>query len=117
MRNFNPGDYVVTTYGSHDAADHAKGISLLVKHERRGKASWGMVLNGLQMHRGGASSVLQDAWGTNEVSELYFAVQAVRLAFELGGINEAIAFYFRHGTNFSDGNKFSPDTLLDLKEA
>jgi hypothetical protein len=40
VRHFHPRDYVVTTYGSHDASDHAKGISLLVKHERRGKASW-----------------------------------------------------------------------------
>jgi hypothetical protein len=82
------GDNVVTTYGNHDAADHAKGISLLVKHERRGKPSWGVVLNAVNMRRGEASSALQDAWGTNEANNLYFAVEAVRLAFELGFISK-----------------------------
>ena len=77
-RSFNPGDYVVTTYGSHDASDHSKGISLLVKHERRGKASWGLSLNGLEMRRGKASSILQDEWGTSGANELYFAVEFVR---------------------------------------
>ena len=78
VRHFHPRDYVVTTYGSHDAADHAKGISLLVKHERRGKASWGLALNGLDMRRGEASSVLQRKWGTSEANNLYLAVEFVR---------------------------------------
>ena len=55
-------DYWVTTYGSHDATDHAfareekiggklkivHGTTLLVRHERRGKSSWGLVCNGRQ---------------------------------------------------------------------
>jgi hypothetical protein len=95
-------DYVVTTYGSHDAADHAKGISLLVKHKRRGKASWDVVLNGKDMRRGEASRVLQKECETGEATELYFAVEGVRLAFE-GDARNAIAFYFKAGTEFSDG--------------
>jgi hypothetical protein len=123
VRHFCPKDYVVTTYGSHDASDHAKGISLLVKHERRGKASWGLVVNGLDMRRGEASRVLQGAWGKTETTNLYFAVEGVRFAFEQG-INGAIAFYFRHRTEFGDRenvftlldyfthrNNISPDTL------
>jgi hypothetical protein len=55
-------DYWVTTYGSHDATDHAfvrkekiggkrktvYGTTLLVRHERRGKSSWATVCNGRQ---------------------------------------------------------------------
>ena len=134
VRHFHPRNYVVTTYGSHDAADHTKGISLLVKHERRGKASWqkkaswGTVCDGLTMRRGKASSLLQGAWGRPETNELYSAVEGVRLAFEQG-INGAIAFYFRHKTEFGNGknvftlldyftrrNNISPDTLQIMKD-
>ena len=109
-RSYRGENDIMTTYGSHDAADHAKGVSLLVKHEKRGKASWCLVLNGLTMRRGEASSLLGDLWGKPETNELYFAVEGVRLAFKQG-INGAIAFYFRHRTEFSDGKNVF--TLLD----
>ena len=128
-RSFNPGDYVVTTYGSHEASDHSKGISLLVKHERRGKASWGLILDGLDILRGEASSLLQNQWGTGEAAELYMAVEALRVAFELQGIDKAMALYFRYGSDFSDGsnvftlldyfsgrNNISPGILQTMKE-
>ena len=121
-------DYVLTIYGSHDASDHAKGISLLVKHERRGKARWDPVVNGLEIRRGEASSVLQGAWGKPETTNLYFAVEGVRLAFEQG-IHGAIAFYFRNRTEFGAGknvftlldyftrrNNISPDTLQIMQD-
>ena len=79
-RSYPSENYIVTTYGSHNAADHAKGVSLLVKHERRGKAGWGLVPNGLTMRRGAASSLLGDLWGKPETNELYLAVEHVRLS-------------------------------------
>jgi hypothetical protein len=71
-------DYVWTNYGSQEVCD-PRDVSLLTKHERRGAVSWGLVLGGMEMRRGVASNVLQDAWGKPETTWLYNAVETVWL--------------------------------------
>lgn len=73
------GSYVVTTYGSQDASDHVRGITLLVKHERRGAVSWGTVANGATLDRGKASNKMQGTMlRSTEANNLFMAVRHVR---------------------------------------
>ncbi len=73
------GRYVVTTYGSQDASDHVRGITLLVKHERRGAVSWGTVANGATLDRGKASNKMQGSTlRSSEANNLFMAVRHVR---------------------------------------
>lgn len=92
VRNLNPDDYVVTTYGSQDGADHARkrvekiggrkatihGSMLLVKHERRGSVSWGVVANGRSLIPGKVSNKLQGIIDTREGDWLFHTVQHIR---------------------------------------
>lgn len=78
VRSPGPGTYVATFYGSLDATAHTDGISLLVKHERRGTTSWGANLNGFLMLEGGPSNILQGVWRQNQTRWLYLAVDHVR---------------------------------------
>jgi hypothetical protein len=85
-------DYWVTTYGSHDATDHAfvreekiggkikivHGTTLLVRHDRRGQSSWGTVCNGRQSISGKVANKLQDIIDTREGDWLISAVSHLR---------------------------------------
>lgn len=73
-------DCWTTTYGSHDATDHAlvrkekiggrikivHGTTLLVRRDTRGKSSWGTVSNGRQLVSGKAANKLQGIIDTHE---------------------------------------------------
>jgi hypothetical protein len=79
VRHVYPGDYVVTTYGSQDASDHVKGITFLVKHERRGAISWGTVVGDVRiLMTGRVTNKLQGLLETPEGNELFHAVLYAR---------------------------------------
>lgn len=78
QRDVFPGNLIVTSYGSQDASDHCKGITLLVKHERRGARSWGTVASGEVTQVGPATNKLQGINKTRAGNNLFYAVQAVR---------------------------------------
>ena len=72
-------EYIVTTYGSQDATDNAtKGTTLLVKHERRGAASWGGVAAGSVLIKGPVTNKLQGILDTVIGNNLFHAVEFVR---------------------------------------
>ena len=96
-RSYPSENYIVTTYSSDNAADHAKGVSLLVKHERRGKAGWGLVPNGLTMRRGAASSLLGDLWRNPEQRTLLSGRACSALPRNIEGYPHAI--YSRLGNS------------------
>lgn len=76
----NPGDYIVTTYGTHDATAHVNGITLLVKHERRGGATWSTVAAGDVLQKGEATRILKQGGilNTTAGNNLFHAVQLAR---------------------------------------
>jgi len=70
---------VVTYYGSQDATAHVRGITLLVKHDRRGAVSWGTIACGATLDRGKASNKMQGATlRSTEANNLFMAVRHVR---------------------------------------
>jgi hypothetical protein len=85
-------DYWTTTYGSHDATDHAlaraekiggkikvvHGTTLLIRHERRGKSSWGPAWNGRQSISGKVANKLQGIIDTPEGDRLMSLVDHLR---------------------------------------
>ena len=73
------GRYVVTYYGSQDATAHVRGITLLVKHDRRGAVSWGTIACGATLDRGKASNKMQGSTlRSTEANNLFMAVRHVR---------------------------------------
>lgn len=104
-------DYAWTQYGCQTISDLRK-VAPLFKHERRGKTSWGMAVDAMEMERGEASKILQGAWGKSETSRLYGAVEGVRVNLEVcNDPAKALEFYFSHGNFSHEGRVFS---YLDL---
>jgi hypothetical protein len=58
-------DYVWTQYGCQAIRD-LREVAPLMKHDRRGKTSWGMGVDAMEMSRGEASKILQDEWEKSE---------------------------------------------------
>jgi len=103
--------YVWTQYGCQAIRD-LREVAPLFKHERRGKTSWGMAVDTMEMERGEASKILQGAWGKSETSRLYSAVEGVRVNLEVcDDPSKALEFYFSHGNFSHEGRVFS---YLDL---
>ena len=104
-------DYVWTQYGCQAIGD-LREVAPLMKHERRGKTSWGMAVDAMEMERGEASKILQGAWGKSETTRLYSAVEGVRVNFEVcNDHSKALEFYFSHGNFSHEGKIFG---YLDL---
>jgi hypothetical protein len=92
VRSPGGSDYCATFYGSEDGTDHAKrriesiggrpktvfGTTLLVRHDRRGKSSWGFVSNGRHWISGSASNKLQGIIDTTDGDWLIAAVRHLR---------------------------------------
>jgi hypothetical protein len=75
----NPDGYVVTRYGSTGSTAHAEGITLLVRHERKGRgASWGTVAAGEILERGRVTQRLQGIYNTTKGRNLFYAVRHLR---------------------------------------
>lgn len=70
-------DYAATFYGSEDATAHVAGVSLLVRHERRGTISWGIVACSSVLDRGPATNKLQGQLRSTEANNLFQAVRYV----------------------------------------
>ena len=126
-------DYWVTFYGSHDATDHAfvreekiggkrktvYGTTLLVRHERRGKSSWGIVCNGRQNVSGKAANKLQGIIDTREGDLLLMTVRHLRMFPKdfplIPTITPAIGRSFVAAFEMGNWTRFAANTPLHLR--